>query len=94
MKTNNIEHYLSLPYTIVLKKDDEGDFVARILRHREVFRLVGLEQVDGAPEGDPGGIHIVENLRFGGIPQFLVAADIHLRTRFLALVAVENSQRN
>ena len=30
MKTNNIEHYLSLPYTIVLKKDDEGDFVARI----------------------------------------------------------------
>lgn len=30
MKTNNITDYINLPYTIILKKDDEGDFVARI----------------------------------------------------------------
>lgn len=30
MKTNTIEHYMSLPYTIVLKKDPEGDFVGRV----------------------------------------------------------------
>ena len=34
MKTNslnaNIASYMSLPFTIVLKKDDEGDYVSRI----------------------------------------------------------------
>jgi predicted RNase H-like HicB family nuclease len=28
--TRNIEYYLSLPYTTILKKDEEGDVVARI----------------------------------------------------------------
>ena len=28
--TKNLDYYLSLPYTIVLKRDDEGDFVAKI----------------------------------------------------------------
>ena len=29
-KTKDIAYYESLPYTITIRKDDEGDFVARI----------------------------------------------------------------
>ena len=39
-------------------------------------------------------IDVVEDLRLGGVPQPLVAADIDLGPRLFALIAVEDAQRN
>ena len=57
-----------------------------VLYGRSRFNVLHQRQV--------GRIDVVEYLRLGGVLQAFVAADIDLRARLLALVAVEDAQRN
>ena len=57
-------------------------------------RLVRLQKIHVLDQRPVGGIDVVEDLRLGGVPQPLVAADVDLRARFLALIPVEDAQRD
>src|SRR5580698_10198192 len=56
--------------------------------------LIRLQKIHVLHEGPVSAVDIVINLRFGRVPQTLVAADIDLRARLLSLVPVEDAQRN
>jgi hypothetical protein len=67
--------------------------LSRIRRQLQVLGLVRLQKIHALDQRPVGGIDVVEDLRLGGIPQSLVAADIDLGARLLALIAVEDAQR-
>ena len=68
--------------------------VANIGCQRQVFVLVRLQKIHVLDQRPVSGIDIVEDLRLVGVPQTFVAADVDLRARLLALIAVEDAQRN
>ena len=58
------------------------------------FCLVRLEQRDVAAHQFVGRVHIAEDLRTRGFAGLLAAVDVDQRALLLALVAVEDAQRN
>src|SRR5271155_812127 len=71
-----------------------GDRVPYPSRLVSVFVLVGLEQGDVAAHFFVGGVDIAEDLRPRGISQLVAAVDVDQRSLLLALIAVEDAQRN
>jgi hypothetical protein len=59
-----------------------------------VLRLVGLEQRDVAAHLLVGRVHIAEDLGARRFGQLLAAVDVDQRALLLALVLVEDAQRN
>ena len=50
----NLEYYLKLPYTIIIREDDDGDFVARVeeLPGCSAHGASPLEAVDNLSRGE------------------------------------------
>ena len=68
--------------------------VAHANRLVQVLALVRLQQTDIAAQGGVGGIDIGVDLGFDAFAQLLVAFDVNFRTQLLALVAVEEAERD
>ena len=72
----------------------KGDSVAGIARQLQIPRLIGPEKISRLDQSPISRVDVVEYLRFGGIPQAFIESDVDLGPRFLALISIEDSQRN
>ena len=72
----------------------KGDCVAHVNRLVEILRLVWLDQSNIAAHQFVGIVDVAENLRFGRFGSLLASVDVYQCAFFLALVLVEDPQRD